>query len=238
MIDRIYILELYSITKRVEGNAGQILDEAPKNKPYNTVKTVFFSVFKLVIFSCKHSSVLVIFVSKMLNRIVLFFIFLGIFSASFAVGAEVQVSEEESAIVLEQFESLIGNIDAVGIFVHNVSLALPMFIPGFGIAWGAFAAFSTGMAFSVLQNANPILENIPSLTVLFMSPFGLMEVAAYSIAMSRSYMIVHKIIKRIPIRPDFRVIGLEMAILVGLLLTGGFVEYFFIESITTDMPKI
>jgi len=45
-------------------------------------------------------------------------------------------------------------------------------------------------------------------------------------------------IKRIPIRPDFRVIGLEMAILVGLLLTGGFVEYFFIESITTDMPKI
>jgi len=26
MIDRIYILELYSITKRVEGNAGQILE--------------------------------------------------------------------------------------------------------------------------------------------------------------------------------------------------------------------
>jgi hypothetical protein len=65
-----------------------------------------------------------------------------------------------------------------------------------------------------------------------------MEVAAYSIAMSRSYMIVHKIIKRMPIRPDLRVIGLEMAILVGLLLAGGFVEYFFIESITTDMPKI
>ena len=202
------------------------------------MKTVFFSVFKLVIFSCKHSSVLVIFVSKMLNRIVLFFIFLGIFSASFAVGAEVQVSEEESAIVLEQFESLIGEIDAVGIFVHNVSLALPMFIPGFGIAWGAFAAFSTGMAFSVLQNANPVLENIPSLTILFMSPFGLMEVAAYSMAMSRSYMIVHKIIKRIPIRPDFRVIGLEMTILVGLLLAGGFVEYYFIESLSTDMPKI
>ena len=42
IIDRIYILELYNITKRVEGNAGQILDEAPKDKPYNTVKTVFF----------------------------------------------------------------------------------------------------------------------------------------------------------------------------------------------------
>ena len=174
----------------------------------------------------------------MLNRIVLFFVFLGIFSASFAIGAEIQVSEEEGKIVLEELESLIGEIDAVGIFTHNTSLALPMFIPGFGIAWGAFAAFSTGMAFSVIQDAHPILENIPSLTILFMSPFGLMEVAAYSIAMSRSYMIVHKMIRRMSIRPDFRVIGLEIAIVVGLLLTGGFVEYHFIESLSTDIPKI
>ena len=179
-----------------------------------------------------------IFVLKMLNRIVLFFVFLGIFTASFAVGAEIQVSEEESAIVLEEFESLIADIDAVGIFTHNTLLALPMFIPGFGIAWGAFAAFSTGMAFSVLQGANPMLENIPSLTILFMTPFGLMEVAAYSIAMSRSYMIVHKMIKRMPIRSDVRVIGLEVAILIGLLLAGGFIEYYFIQSIPTDMPKI
>jgi hypothetical protein len=179
-----------------------------------------------------------IFGSQMLNRIVLFFVFLGIFSASFAIGAEIQVSEEESKIVLEELESLIDEIDAVGIFTHNTSLALPMFIPGFGIAWGAFAAFSTGMAFSVIQDANPILENIPSLTILFMSPFGLMEIAAYSIAMSRSYMIVHKMIKRMSIRPDFRVIGLEIAIVIGLLLIGGFVEYYFIESLSTDAPKI
>ena len=174
----------------------------------------------------------------MLNRIVLFFVFLGIFSASFAIGAEVQVSEEESAIILEQFESLIDEIDAIGIFSHNTSLALPMFIPGFGIAWGAFAAFSTGMAFSVIKDASPMLANVPSLTILFMSPFGLMEVAAYSIAMSRSYMIGHKMIKRMPIRPDFRIIGIEVDILVGLLLVGGFVEYYFIENIPADNPKI
>ena len=174
----------------------------------------------------------------MLNRIVLFFVFLGIFSTSFAIGAEVQVSEEESKIILEQLETLIGNIDAVGIFSHNTTLALPMFIPGFGIAWGAFAAFSTGMAFSVLKDASPMLANVPSLTILFMSPFGLMEVAAYSIAMSRSYMVLHKMIKRMPIRPDYRIIGIEIAILVGLLLTGGFVEYYFIENIPRDSPKI
>ena len=41
-IDRIYILERGNNIKRVEGNAGQILELTPKNKPYNTVKTVFF----------------------------------------------------------------------------------------------------------------------------------------------------------------------------------------------------
>jgi hypothetical protein len=71
-----------------------------------------------------------------------------------------------------------------------------------------------------------------------MSPFGLMEVAAYSIAMSRSYMIIHKMIRRMSIRPDFRVIGLEITIVIGLLLAGGFVEYYFIESLSTDVPKI
>ena len=167
----------------------------------------------------------------MLNsRIILFFVFMGIFSASFTIGSEVQVSEEESAIFLEEFETLIEGIDAVGIFVHNTSLSLPMFIPGFGIAWGAFSAFSTGMAFSVLKGAYPALENIPALTIIFMSPFGLMEIAAYSIAMSRSYILVHKIIKKIPIRPDIRVTGIEIGILLGLLLAGGFLEFYLIEN--------
>ena len=80
-----------------------------------------------------------LFVFKLLNRrIILFFVFMAIFSASFTIGSEVQVSEEESSILLEEFETLIEGIDAVGIFVHNTSLSLPMFIPGFGIAWGAF----------------------------------------------------------------------------------------------------
>jgi len=171
-----------------------------------------------------------IFVLKMLNRIVLFFIFLGIFSASFAIGAEVKVSEEESAIVLEEFETLLDEIDAVGIFTHNTLLALPMFIPGFGIVWGLFAAFSTGVAFSAMKSAIPLLDQIPSLSILFMSPFGLMELTAYSIAMSRSYILIHKIIKKMPIRPDIRVICLEVAILVALLLAGGFLEYFLIEN--------
>jgi len=51
-------------------------------------------------------------------------------------------------------------------------------------------------------------------------------------------MIIHKMIKRMPIRSDVRVIGLEVAILIGLLLAGGFIEFYFIENLPTDMPKI
>ena len=162
---------------------------------------------------------------------------MAIFSVSFTIGTEIQVSEEESKIFLEEFETIVEGIDAIGIFTHNVSLALPMFIPGFGVAWGAFSAFSTGMAFSVLKDAYPALENIPALTIIFMSPFGLMEIAAYSIAMSRSYILIHKIIKKVPIRGDIRVTIIEIMILVGLLLAGGFIEYFLIENIQSG-PQI
>ena len=163
---------------------------------------------------------------------------MAVFSASFVIGSEISVSEEDSAVFLEEFESLVEDIDAIGIFTHNTTLALPMFIPGFGVAWGAFSAFSTGMAFSVLSNAYPAVGNIPALAIIFMSPFGLMEIAAYSIAMSRSYILVHKIIKKIPISGDIRITAIEIGVLIGLLLAGGFIEYFLIENVSADVAKI
>ena len=174
----------------------------------------------------------------MLKSIILFFFFIAIFSAAFTIGSEIEVSEEESAAFLEEFESRVADIDAVGIFTHNTSLALPMFIPGFGIAWGAFSAFSTGMAFSVLKGAYPAIENIPALTIIFMSPFGLMEIAAYSIAMSRSYILLHKIIKKNLIRSDIRITIIEIGILISLLLAGGFIEHFLIENVPTGDAQI
>ena len=50
-IDRMYILQLRMISKRVEGNAGQILDEAPKNKPNFAYEGRIFSAFKLADYS-------------------------------------------------------------------------------------------------------------------------------------------------------------------------------------------
>jgi len=163
------------------------------------------------------------------KRIVIFFIFVGLFSISFAVGAETTVSEEEANLFLEQFEALVENIDSVGIFLHNLTIALPMFIPGFGIAWGFFASWQTGVAFSAFKTINPTLIQIPSLSVLYLTPFGLIELAAYSIAMSRSFLLVQKLIKKIPIKLDSKITGIEIGIVVALLLAGGFIEAYMIE---------
>ena len=166
------------------------------------------------------------------NRIVLFFILMAIFSAVFAISAETTLPEEEVEMIMEEFESMVEGIDAFGIFLHNTALSLPMFIPGFGIIWGMFSAFSTGIAFAAIKSVNPLLEQIPALSIFFMTPFGLMEVAAYSIAMSRSYIFIHKIIKKVPIRSDIRVTLVEIIIVVGLLLIGAYVEYYMIETST------
>ena len=164
------------------------------------------------------------------NRIVLFFILMAIFSAVFAISAEANLPEEEVEMIMEEFESMVEGIDAFGIFLHNTALSLPMFIPGFGIIWGMFSAFSTGIAFAAIKSMNPLLEQIPALSILFMTPFGLMEVAAYSIAMSRSYMLIHKIIKRVSIRNDIPVTLVEIIIVVSLLLVGAYVEWYMIET--------
>jgi hypothetical protein len=83
-------------------------------------------------------------------RLVLFFVFLGIFAAAFQIGSMSTVDEAEANAFMEEFEELVEGIDAFGIFTHNTTIALPMFIPGFGVAWGLFSAWSTGFAFAAI----------------------------------------------------------------------------------------
>ena len=96
-----------------------------------------------------------------MRRIVVFFIFMAIFSLAYWTGSLSEVDDEEAKAFLEEFESLVEGIDAMGIFTHNTQIALPMFIPGFGIAWGLFSAWSTGFAFSAIMSQIPELASMP-----------------------------------------------------------------------------
>ncbi len=169
------------------------------------------------------------------KRVLIFLIFVGIFLVSYSIGAETPVSDEEAMAFLEEFNKAIEGIDAIGIFVHNTTIALPMFVPGFGAAWGTYAAWTTGVAFNALVKTTPMLSEIPPLSLLLVSPFGLMELVAYSIGMSRSFLLIQTIIKKNPIKQEIRPTAIEIGIAIALLIAGGLIEFAMIQQFDSDL---
>ena len=174
-------------------------------------------------------------------RIISFFVFLGIFTCVFQLGSMSTVSEEESALFMEEFEKLVLDIDGFGIFVHNTTIALPMFIPGFGIFWGLFSSWSTGYAFSAIVTFMPEIANVSPLSILFLSPFGLMEIFSYSLAISRSFILIKAIITKTSLSQFIKPTIIEIGVVIVLLLVGGYVEFYMIElaqNESIEMPGL
>ena len=168
-------------------------------------------------------------------RWLIFGIFVGIFLGSYSIGAASTIPDEEAKAFLEEFKMAVEGISGLEIFAHNASVGVTMFVPGFGVGWGVFTAWSTGLAFKSIVTANPVLAKIPALAVLLFSPFGLMELVAYSMAMSRSVIWIKTFIKKTPIRPEIRTTAIEIGIVVALLLVAGFVEYAMINQVETGV---
>jgi len=167
-------------------------------------------------------------------RIITFFMFLVIFTIIFQLGSMSTVSEEEASIFMEEFEKLVLDIDAFGIFVHNTTIALPMFIPGFGIVWGLFSAWSTGYAFAAIVTSMPEIADISPLSILFLSPFGLMEIFAYSLGISRSFILIKAVITKTNLSQFIKPTSIEIGIVTILLLIGGYVEFYMIELVQNE----
>ena len=162
-------------------------------------------------------------------RIITFFVFLIIFASAYQIGSFSTIGDEEAKLFMSEFEKLVLDIDAFGIFTHNTTIALPMFIPGFGVAWGLFSAWSTGYAFAAIATTAPILADVPPLAILFLSPFGLMELVAYSLGISRSFILIRAITKKVNLTSFIKPTAIEIGIVVGLLLAGGYLEFYMLE---------
>jgi hypothetical protein len=65
-----------------------------------------------------------------------------------------------------------------------------------------------------------------------------MELTAYSLGMSRSFLLVHKLIKKISIKPDAKIVAIEVGIAAGLLLAGGILEAYMIEAVDVDLFEL
>ncbi len=159
------------------------------------------------------------------------------FLIAYSIGAAIPMSEEEAAEVRKQFAEQIDGIDQNGIFLNNFRISLIMFIPAVGIGFGELAGFGTGAVFSAIAATNPMLDGIPPLAILI-TPFGIMEVFIYGLAMSRSGLLIVRLVKDKPWRsgagrpfyesqliPTF----IEIGIAAAVLFAAAVIEWWIIE---------
>ena len=160
-----------------------------------------------------------------------------VFLAVFVLGSEVDIPEDEARMLIGEFEGQFVGIQWYDIFIHNLTIALGMFIPFGGFVWGSTSALMTGIAFAAYSITSPEVINFSPL-LLFITPFGMMELAAYSIAMGTSLQLSISFTK--VIRKKARIVdkGAKLAkilltrisAVVLLLVVGGFIEYEILEN--------
>lgn len=150
------------------------------------------------------------------------------FVVAYSAGAAAQMTAEEADEMTTAFEEQIAGIGAEGLYSNNVVIALGMFVPGFGAGFGVYTAASTGVLFHALVLSYD-LEGVSALSVLA-TPFGMLEILAYGLAMSRSGMLVYQFVKKRHWREYAMPTGIEVGIVVVMLLVAGVIEAAFIEQ--------
>ncbi len=153
----------------------------------------------------------------------------AVFFVAYSAGAAVQMSPDEAREVREQFSEQIEGIDQNGIFFNNIRIALGMFVPGLGVGLGALSGYVTGNVFSAIAEGEPALAGVPP-QVILITPFGIMEVFTYGLAISRSGMLVYQFAKKKPWREYAMPTLIELGIAAAVLLAGAVVEWWMIEE--------
>jgi hypothetical protein len=154
----------------------------------------------------------------------------AVFLLAYSGGAALPMSQQEAETLIREFSNQIGNIDQNGIFLNNIRLTLIMFIPAVGSAFGAFSGFSTGSVFNALAISAPMLREVSPLAIL-MTPFGIMEVFVYGLAMSRSAMLIYYLFKRMHWSKYLVPTLIELGIATGVLFIAAVVEWQMIERL-------
>jgi uncharacterized membrane protein SpoIIM required for sporulation len=145
------------------------------------------------------------------------------FLIAYSAGAAVHMGKQQTADLRQHFAEQIKGIDQNGIFINNAKIALGMFMPAAGIGLGVISGFYTGMIFTAIAQTST-LNNVPPLIILI-TPFGIMEVFAYGIAISRSGILIYQLVKKKPWREYVIPILIEVGVVILVLLVGAVIEW-------------
>ena len=171
------------------------------------------------------------------KRVVLVILASLSFVLLFNVGAYSSVSKEDAEMISNQFREMVKDIDALGIFFNNFRIALAMFIPALGVAIGLFSAYSTGFVFRAIVETTPNLAGIPPALVL-VTPFGILEVISYGIAMSQSIVLTHSMVLKRDLKSILRPTLILVGIISVMLLVAAYIEYYMIKMIEENVSMI
>jgi hypothetical protein len=160
-----------------------------------------------------------------------------VFVIAYFIGAGTDIGKNETENLRDQFNKQVKDIDQNGIFVNNLRISLGMFIPTLGMGLGIFSGFSTGLMFNVIAESSTLLNNISPLLIL-VTPFGVMEVFAYGLAMSRSGMLTYQIIKKKQWREYIIPTIIEIGIVITVLLIGATIEWQIITQFDEQAADI
>ena len=167
---------------------------------------------------------------SILFRIILFFMLLGFFTSSFLIGTLTILDEEDAMEIFNEFNQTITDIDSMDIFLNNLTVGLPTFVPGVGPVWGLYSGWSTGVTFSAILSMSPEMADFQPLDLFYASSFGFLELVAYSIGMSRGAFLIFAFIQKSPKKPLLIWTSIEIFTVILLLVVSGFIESSMIGS--------
>ena len=163
------------------------------------------------------------------KRLVFFFIAMLFFLGIFYLGFSFRMDESFSKELSKNFINQITDIDEFGIFLNNLKIALVMFIPVIGLIMGTISGFSTGLVFNSIMNLSDVTYSNP--LVIFLTPFGILELAAYGLAISRGCILFFEILKKKFTKKSLFYLLIEVALVSGMLFVGAIIEWMMIENI-------
>ena len=163
------------------------------------------------------------------KRLVFFFIAMLFFLGIFYLGFSFRMDESFSKELSKNFINQISDIDEFGIFLNNLKIALVMFIPVIGLIMGTISGFSTGLVFNSIMNLSDVTYSNP--LVIFLTPFGILELASYGLAISRGCILFFEILKKKFTKKSLFYLLIEVALVSGMLFVGAIIEWMMIENI-------
>jgi uncharacterized membrane protein SpoIIM required for sporulation len=175
--------------------------------------------------------------SLLKHRIFLTGIGVTIFLISYSVGANIQLDQSSAQKLKEAFLHKINGLNYLGIFTNNLIITIIMFLPGIGALFGIFSGYSTGTIFSSITHDSTSHSYISPLVIL-LTPFGMMEVFCYGLAISRSFILLFSLVKKENLAKQLKSILIEIGIILIILFLAAIIEWHFISTYNNTKSQI